>query len=139
MEIPQRHLLLVAAFIWAFAGIILGIRGGVFIIHYSRHQLVDFLFAIVAGTIFFEVVFAKISQKYIKRIKSLPLVSHCFFTFFSIKSYFMMALMIGMGVTIRKLNIIEKEYLYTFFICMSIPLMISAVRFFYAWVNYNRE
>lgn len=139
MGIPKRHLLLVAAFIWAFAGIILGIRGGVFILHYSRHQLLDFLFAIVAGTIFFGMVFAKISQKHITRIKSLPLVSHWFFTFFSIKSYFMMALMIGLGVTIRKLNIIETEYLYTFFISMGIPLMISAVRFIYAWVNYYHE
>ncbi len=46
-----------------------------------------------------------------------------------------MVLMIGGGILLRQLDVIEKEHLNTFFVTMGIPLLISAGRFYYAWAT----
>jgi len=45
----------------------------------------------------------------------------------------MMAIMITGGITLRKLDIINHEILYTFYLTMGIPLLVSAFRFFINW------
>jgi hypothetical protein len=49
-----------------------------------------------------------------------------------------MAIMITAGITVRKLNLLNPEYLYTFYLAMGLPLLISAYRFFYSWIK-NRD
>jgi hypothetical protein len=46
-----------------------------------------------------------------------------------------MAVMISAGITLRKLQLIESEYMYTFYVSMGIPLLLSAARFFMAGVK----
>ena len=43
-----------------------------------------------------------------------------------------MLIMISGGITLRKSNILAPEYLYTFYLGMGIPLLLSGVRFFIA-------
>jgi uncharacterized ferredoxin-like protein len=45
----------------------------------------------------------------------------------------MMTIMITAGITLRKLDIINREILYTFYLVMGIPLLASAFRFFFTW------
>ena len=45
----------------------------------------------------------------------------------------MMAIMITTGIVLRKLDIINHEILYTFYLTMGIPLLVSAIRFFSTW------
>jgi hypothetical protein len=45
----------------------------------------------------------------------------------------MMAIMITGSITLRKLDIINHEILYTFFLMMGLPLIISAYRFFFSF------
>ena len=47
----------------------------------------------------------------------------------------MMAIMISGGITLRKLNVINPDILYSFFLAMGLPLLISAYRFFFSWVK----
>jgi len=47
----------------------------------------------------------------------------------------MMAIMITGGITLRKFDIINHEILYTFFLMMGLPLLISAYRFFFSYVK----
>jgi len=62
----------------------------------------------------------------------------CFFSFFNLRSYLLMAIMITGGISLRKLHVIHPEILYTFFLSMGLPLLISAYRFFYSWAK-NRS
>jgi hypothetical protein len=50
----------------------------------------------------------------------------------------MMAIMISGGIMLRRFDVINKEWLYNFYVTMGVPLLISASRFFYFWAT-NKE
>lgn len=83
-------------------------------------------------------LFAKISGKHIRRIRGLNIPYPCAFSFFNLRGYLMMAMMITGGIMLRRFDVINKEWLYNFYVAMGVPLLISATRFFYFWVT-NKE
>jgi len=135
-SVPRKHLLLVAAFVWLLAGGILSFRGlkG---LSWTGPVLVSMLIAFAGGILFFYLLFLRISTKHIGRIKSLEILRPCVFSFFDFRSYLMMAIMITMGVTVRKLHLISNDIISYFFITMAIPLLLSSARFFMAWRQYD--
>jgi len=133
--VSKRSLLLIAGCAWTLAGGILVTRGLIQVIAINNLLLPDFIIGAIGGIIFYLLLFSRISSKHINRIKLIPVDDPCFFSFFNFRSYIMMALMITGGVTLRKLNVVKPEFLYTFFLAMGLPLLISAYRFFYSWVK----
>jgi hypothetical protein len=131
--ISKRYILLIAAFVWTIAGFMLLGRGSVYVIKFSNYKIIHFLIAILFGTGFFWVLFNKISLKHIRRIRNIEIEKPCMFSFFNFKSYLIMGVMITMGIILRKSSYINKDVLYTFYVGMGIPLLISAVRFYLAW------
>jgi hypothetical protein len=134
--VPKRHLLMVAAFVWLLAGGLLAFRG-IRNIPAGEWQWWKVVIALTGGILFFRVLFLRISTKHIRRINSLEILRPCVFSFFDFRSYLMMALMITMGITVRKLHLVSNAAISYFFITMAIPLVISAVRFFVAWTKYD--
>jgi hypothetical protein len=133
--VPKRYLLMVAAFVWLFAGGFLLFRG-IRSMPAGQWALWKTLVSFVSGLLFFRTLFLSISSKHIRRITTLEILRPCVFSFFNFKSYLMMALMITMGVTVRKLHLIAPQGISYFFITMSVPLLISAARFAMAWRKY---
>ena len=135
-SVPKRYLLLVASGVWLFAGSFLMFRG-------IRNIPVDgvtfwkILLSAGAGCVFFWILFLRVSTRHIHRITTLDIIRPCIFSFFDWKSYLLMVLMIGMGIAVRNLHLINDETISYFFITMSVPLIISAVRFFLAWKKYE--
>lgn len=134
--IPKQHLLLVASAVWLFAGGFLLYRG------ISMMPETDYLWikipsAIVAGLIFFHLVFLRVSLKHITRIRSLEILRPCIFSFFDWRSYLIMAIMISSGIMVRMSGGIDLQWISLFFITMSTPLLLSAVRFLRAWAKYR--
>ena len=134
--VPKRYLLLMAGFAWTTAGLVLGLRGSLWLVAHDSYIFLHFLIAIVLGLIFFQLVFAKVSLKHINRIHALDLVRPSLFAFFDAKGYIMMALMISLGIFLRRSNLIEPEILYNFYVLMGTPLLVSALRFYYAFWRY---
>jgi hypothetical protein len=134
--VPKRYLLLVAGMIWMFAGGFLAYRGEHMLPGMS-HFWIGFISSFVIGIGLFLLFFIKISIKHIHRITSLEILRPCVFSFFNLKGYMMMAMMIGMGVTLRLTHLVDPEILGYFYMAMSIPLLLSAVRFFLAWRKFN--
>jgi hypothetical protein len=134
--IPKKHLLLVAAFVWLCAGGMLLSRG-ITGVPQGGWQLWEVVVSVVGGLIFFWLLFFRISSKHIRRITSLEILHPCVFSFFKIRSYLLMALMIAMGISVRKLHLISAEFLSYFYITMATPLLLSALRFFWAWNKYG--
>ena len=60
------------------------------------------LISVAGGLAFFRILFLRISSKHIRRITTLEILRPCVFSFFDIKSYLMMALMITMGAIARE-------------------------------------
>jgi hypothetical protein len=100
-------------------------------------QLWEIAVSLAGGIIFFRVLFFRISSKHILRISSLEILRPCVFSFFNFRSYLLMALMITMGISVRKFHLISAEFLAYFYITMATPLLLSAARFFWAWNKYQ--
>ena len=138
--IPKRYLLLVAAFVWTFAGGMLLFRG--FSVLKFNSVTIDFeeIGSILAGILFYKFMFSVISSKHINRILNIRIEKPCFFSFFNWRSYMMMTGMMTAGITLRVSGIIPLNYLSLFYIAMGTPLFLSAIRFYYyANKNMNRS
>jgi hypothetical protein len=131
--VSRRTLLLIAGCAWSIAGGILIIRAMIQLFTINHLLIIDIATGIIIGIGFYFLLFAKISKKHITRITLINVDNPCFFSFFNFRSYIMMAIMITGGITLRKLDIINHEILYTFFLMMGLPLLISAYRFFFSY------
>jgi quinol-cytochrome oxidoreductase complex cytochrome b subunit len=132
-SVNRRTLLLVAGCAWTIAGGILISRALLELWSIHHYLWLELLIGIVLGSVFYLILFARISKKHITRITLITLDNPCFFSFFNLRSYIMMAVMITTGILLRKLNIINHEILYTFYLTMGVPLLVSAIRFFSTW------
>jgi hypothetical protein len=131
----KRILLFIAAFVWTFAGGMLLTRG---ILMMGIND--DFLFTrivicIVCGTLFYVILFSRISKKHVARIIQLTNNRPSIFSFFNLRSYLMMTFMISFGVILRKSGIVSPFYLSILYVTMGIPLLVSALRFYYSGIN----
>ncbi len=136
--VPKRYLLLAAGLAWTTAGLILGLRGMLWVGGHDSFVPLHFFIAVVLGLIFFQLVFAKVSLKHITRIHALDLVRPSLFAFFDAKGYVMMALMISLGIFLRHTSFVAPEILYNFYVFMGTPLLVSALRFYYAFIRYPK-
>ncbi|MCK9423641.1 MAG: hypothetical protein M0Q38_13695 [Bacteroidales bacterium] len=134
-SVSKHNLLFIAGLAWTTAGGILMWRGLDYEIRHSTHLVLNILAGIIIGVPFYIVLFAKISGKHIKRIWGMNIPYPCAFSFFNLRSYIMMMLMITTGILLRRFDVINREYLFTFYIAMALPLLISASRFYYSWAT----
>ncbi|MEI7662483.1 MAG: hypothetical protein WCK34_09805 [Bacteroidota bacterium] len=137
-SVSKHNLLFIAGLAWTTAGGILAGRGLNYLVHYGSHTGWRLAGGVILGGLFYLILFSRISRKHIIRIKGLTIPYPCAFSFFNLRSYLMMALMISGGITLRSFDVINKEWLYNFFVTMGVPLLISASRFFYFWFT-NKE
>jgi hypothetical protein len=133
--VRRRTLLLIAGCAWSIAGGILIFRSLVHLIGLNHHLLLEIIFGIGFGILFYILLFAKISKKHITRITLIKIDNPCFFSFFNFRSYLLMTIMISGGITLRLSGLVNPEIIYTFFLCMGIPLLVSAWRFFYSYAK----
>lgn len=134
-SVSRHNLLFIAGLAWTTAGGMLMWRGLDYEFSHSSHLWLNILAGIAIGIPFYFALFAKISRKHISRIKGLSIPYPCAFSFFNFRSYIMMMVMITTGILLRKFDLVDREYLFTFYIGMSLPLLISASRFYYAWAR----
>ena len=137
-SVSKHNLLFIAGLAWTTAGGILAGRGLSYLVQHGQYLGWRLLGGFLFGLIFYVLLFAKISRKHIKRIHGLNIPYPCAFSFFNLRGYLMMSIMISGGILLRRFDVINKEWLYNFYVTMAVPLLISASRFFYFWVT-NKE
>lgn len=135
-RVSKHYLLLVAALVWTFAGGMLLFRGFTINDPLPSHWKTELLSCIVAGLLFFRLLFNRISAKHVLRIKNLTNERPVIFSFFNLKSYLMMFSMISLGITLRKMDVVSPEYLSLMYLTMGIPLLMSSFRFYYSFFNF---
>ena len=134
-SVSKHNLLFIAGMAWTIAGGILAGRGLSYLIGHNEYLGWRIAGGVIFGGLFYVLLFAKISRKHIKRIHGLNIPYPCAFSFFNLRGYLMMAIMISGGIMLRRFDVIEKEWLYNFYVAMGVPLLISASRFFYFWAT----
>jgi hypothetical protein len=132
-SVSKHNLLFIAGIAWTTAGGILSGRGLSYLVQHGHYLGWRLAGGLIFGGLFYILLFAKISRKHIRRIHGLGIPYPCAFSFFNFRGYFMMAVMISGGILLRRFDVINKEWLYNFYVTMGVPLLISASRFFYAW------
>jgi hypothetical protein len=135
-RVSKHYLLLIAAFVWTFAGGMLLVRGYSFLTAFPAFRALKILGCLLGGLVFFKLLFAKISAKHVLRIQGMPIDRPCLFSFFNVKSYLMMGIMISSGILLRKSGVISAEYLSLIYITMGIPLLMSSFRFYYSFIVF---
>ena len=136
--VPKRTLLFVAALLWTFAGSMLLFKGYKMLNQEVSYLWIKLIVAFLAGLAFYWKVFSGLSLKHTLRILNMKVDYPCIFAFFNLRSYLMMALMISMGITLRKTGWISTSYLAYLYLTMSVPLMLSSLRFYYTGFFYRR-
>jgi len=137
--VQKRTLLLIAGCAWTIAGVILIFRSLLWLIGANHHLTMEIGIGIVLCILFYILLFARISKKHITRITLIRIDNPCFFSFFNFRSYLLMAIMISGGITLRVSGLVNPEIIYTFFLCMGIPLLFSAWRFFYSYAKNKKS
>ena len=137
-KIFKRYLFFIAAFAWTFAGGMLLFKGISLFYNIKDFFLLKILISTIGGVLFYFVLFSKISLKHTRRIMELKNDYPCLFSFFGIKSYVLMAIMITSGILLRKSELLSLEYLSLFYIFMGIPLFLSCLRFYYYGIFYYK-
>jgi hypothetical protein len=132
-RISKHYLLFIAALVWTFAGGMLEYRGYSYIMAYPHFLVIRIIVCILGGTLFFNLLFSKISGKHVARILNLSIERPCIFSFFNWKSYLMMGIMISSGIMLRITGAVSPEYLSLIYITMGIPLLMSSFRFYYSF------
>jgi uncharacterized membrane protein len=136
-KLPKRYLLFLAAAVWTFAGGMLLFKGAAFMRNVTDYVWLRVIISAIGGALFYVVLFSKISLKHTHRIINLKSESPCLFSFFNIRSYILMGIMITSGVLLRKSGIIAMGYLSMVYRTMGIPLFLSAFRFYYFGIYFN--
>lgn len=136
-DLPRRYLLFIAAIVWTFAGGMLLFKGTTLFVDYRNFFWLRLISSTIGGILFYLVLFSKISFKHTRRIVNLKNDNPCLFSFFNLKSYIMMTVMITSGILLRKSGLIAPEYLAILYITMGIPLFLSAFRFYYYGIFYD--
>ena len=132
-SVPRRLLLAIAGFFWSFAGGMLMWRGITGLFSEGKYLIPDILISLLCGIAFYFLLFSKISRKHIRRILGLKPERPCLFSFFNVKSYILMFIMISGGILLRKSEVLNHQLLYSIYLCMSVPLLLSSIKFYYYW------
>jgi hypothetical protein len=138
-RIAHRYLYIIAALVWTIAGSMLLFRGMMLFLDDAYFIWTRLSISIVSGILFYRFLFLKISTEHTSRISRMQLDRPCLFSFFNMKSYILMTVMITVGITLRKSGIISPVYLSFIYVTMGIPLFISSFRFYRAFAVYQSK
>jgi len=129
-RVPKNWLFFIAALVWTFAGGMLLVRGYFYSLVKPEYLFLKTGACALGGLVFYLVMFDRISKKHVTRIKNLIIERPCMFSFFNVRSYMLMTIMITAGITLRKTGLLAPQYLALIYVTMGIPLLMSSFRFY---------
>ncbi|MBW6409091.1 hypothetical protein [Clostridium weizhouense] len=136
-KVEKKTLLLIAGMVWGFAGfkvLNLGIQD----VSINNGKFIsNLIFAGLVFYIFFKFIFSKIYNKHTRRIVNSQLEKQCIFSFFDVKSYCIMGVMIFLGKTIRNLEIFNPIYVGNFYIGLGFALFVAGVLFIMSSLKFE--
>jgi hypothetical protein len=133
----RRGLLIAAGFVWGGAGLLLLVRGYLFLPEAAGARVLPGILALIAGTLFFWFVFRTLTARNIARIRGLTIARPCLFSFQTWRSYIIMAIMITTGITVRSAGLIAPAGIGAAYVAMSVPLIVSSARLLLAGIRYQ--
>lgn len=137
-RVEKRSLLVIAGFIWGFAGFRVLTLGLGDVESNKGNLIFSLIFSSIVFYIFLKFVFNKIIKKHTKRIIKNTLEKQCVFSFFDFKSYCIMGFMIFLGITVRSAKIFNPVYVGTFYIGLGLALFVAGVLFLESSIKFEK-
>lgn len=134
-EVPKKALLIIAGIIWMIAGFNV-VRLGIL-----SYMVVDIKWYLPLLSLFifilFGMMFYKMTQKHSKRIMNYDEKYRPVWNFFDIKSYIIMAVMMGGGIGLRNAGVFPDIFVAFFYTGLGLALFLAGVcfviMFFVTW------
>lgn len=134
----RKALFIIGGLLWAFAGTRIFTLGYSDLFRNSQNPFSYISVSIIVYLVFYNFIFSKMVSKHVRRIIDKAREKYCIFSFFDIKGYIIMAIMIAGGITIRSLGIVNPIYLGSFYIGLGGALGTSGIMYVLSGVNYQR-
>lgn len=130
--VKKRTLPAVAGCVWLIAGINVARLG---LLAYSIIPRIKIIHILLSMAVFgaFGLMFFKISIKHTKRIKGYEKEFHPFWRFFDLKSYIIMAVMMGGGIWLRASGLVPEVFIAVFYSGLGCALALAGVLF---WIMF---
>lgn len=110
LKIPTRHLILVNGLLWSAIGTKIALTG---ICAYMDLPIIHWWFFLLSALVFagFYVMFTGIVRKYAERIEAMQEPRSSIFKTFSIKGYIIIAFMITLGITLKRIPQVPDSFI----------------------------
>ena len=132
LKIPTRHLILVNGILWSAIGTKIALTG---IGAYQSLPAIPWWYYLLSVLVFagFYVMFTGIVRKYAQRIESMPEPKTSIFKTFSVKGYIIIAFMITLGITLRRIPQVPDSFIAWFYCGLGPGLLSAGIRFIIRW------
>ena len=130
-HIPKRSLILVAGLVWLIAGINIFRIGEPNMTTHWKSPYLPLLGATVIFLLFYHLIFSRMVKKHSKRIMGYDGEKIMILRFFDLKSYIIMAFMMGLGIWLRSSNILKPLHLGVFYSGLGAALIAAGLFFIY--------
>ena len=136
MKVKKRTLLLIACIVWSIAGFNV-LRIGIWA--YPPYlSIINFLLSIIVFSLFQYFIFGRLVQKHTKRIRNYTDEKLFFLKFFDIKSFIIMAVMMGGGIYLRVSSLAPDIFIAVFYTGLGASLLLAGILFgknYYTFTN----
>ena len=133
LKIATRHLILVNGILWMAIGTKIGLIG------VGSYRQIDAMWwhILLSAIVFagFYMMFTGIVRKYSERIESMPDPRTSIFKTFSIKGYIIIAFMITLGITLKRIPQVPQTFIAWFYCGLGPGLFSAGVRFVIRWIR----
>lgn len=137
LKTKTNNLLLIAAIVWAVAGInilIIGLR------EYAPYwSWVNVLLSIAIFAVFQTFIFGRLVKKHTLRITGYTEETEYFWKFFDLKSFIIMAFMITLGVILRNTPAVPRVFIAVFYTGIGSSLLLAGILFGRNYIGVRRE
>lgn len=127
MKVQRKNLLLLACLVWTVAGFNIFRIG---ILSYKDHlSVINLLLSVVVFGIFQYFIFGKLVKKHTTRIIAYKEEKQFFLKFFDVKSFIIMAIMMGGGIALRAFKIAPEVFIAVFYSGLGASLPLAGILF----------
>lgn len=132
----KKNLLFLAGSLWLIAGFMVAKLGAEVILTSSSNMFISAVITAITFYIFFNFIFKKLVIKHRDRIRAKSQDKLCLFSFFDIKSYIIMAFMMGLGITIRSIPTINPLCWAAVYVGIGGALFLAGAYFIKEWKDW---
>lgn len=133
LSVQKNYLTLIAGLVWVLAGsMVMSLGLPLFFKLAPKNDWIPFL-AIIVFLLFYLLIFSKLVNKHVARIRSNPAEKMPFWYFFDLPSYIIMLVMMSGGIILRVGHLIPKSVIAFFYSGLGFALFSCGTRFLNAF------